>query len=102
MKKQFGRSMIEMLAVLAIVGVLSIGGVWGYRKAMTKHLANSVIDDVNLSGFLVMSELFNRLPDDDVGLDMTGRFDQKSPYTFKAFAETATSFEILEIGRAHV
>ena len=95
MKKQFGRSMIEMLAVLAIVGVLSIGGVWGYRKAITKHLANSVVDDINLSGFLIMSELFNRLPDDDVGMDMTGKFDQKSPYTFKAFAETSSTFEIL-------
>ena len=93
-----GRSMIEMLGVLAIIGVLSIAGVWGYRKAITKYLANSVVDDINLSGFLIMSELFNRLPDDDVGMDMTGRFDQKSPYTFKAFAETATSFEILVQG----
>ena len=95
MKKQFGRSMIEMLAVLAIIGVLSIGDVWGYRKAVTKHLANNVIDDIYLSGFLIMDELFNRLPDDDVGMDMTGKFDQKSPYTFKAFAETASTFEIL-------
>jgi len=98
MKTQFGRSMIEMLGVLAIVGVLVIGGVWGYRKAVTKYLANSVIDDINLSGFLVMDELFSSLPDDDVGLDLTGRFDQKSPYTFKAFAETGTSFEILVSG----
>ena len=98
MKTQFGRSMIEMLGVLAIVGVLVIGGVWGYRKAVTKYLANSVIDDINLSGFLVMDELFSSLPNDDVGLDLTGRFDQKSPYTFKAFAETGTSFEILVSG----
>ena len=98
MKKQIGRSMIEMLAVLAVIGILSIGGVWGYRKAITKHLANSVVDDINLSGFLIISELFNRLPDDDVGMDMTGRFDQKSPYTFKAFAETDSSFEILVQG----
>ena len=34
LKTQFGRSMIEMLGVLAIVGVLSIGGLAGYRKAM--------------------------------------------------------------------
>ena len=30
-----GRSMIEMLGVLAIVGVLSVGGIAGYSKAMT-------------------------------------------------------------------
>lgn len=29
-----GRSMIEMLGVLAIVGVLSVGGIAGYSKAM--------------------------------------------------------------------
>ena len=97
-KKQFGRSMIEMLGVLAIIGVLSIGGLLGYRRAVTKYLTNNIIDDVNLSGFLVMDELFSSLPDDDAGLDLTGRFDQKSPYTFKAFAETATSFEILVAG----
>ena len=31
---EHGRSMIEMLGVLAIVGVLSIGGVAGFNKAM--------------------------------------------------------------------
>lgn len=33
-KSQLGRSMVEMLGVLAIIGVLSIGGVTGYRYAM--------------------------------------------------------------------
>ena len=31
---QSGRSMIEMLGVLAIIGVLSVGGIAGYSKAM--------------------------------------------------------------------
>ena len=31
-----GRSMIEMWGVLAIVGVLSVGGIAGYSKAMKK------------------------------------------------------------------
>ena len=31
-----GRSMIEMLGVLAIIGVLSVGGIAGYSKAMEK------------------------------------------------------------------
>ncbi len=31
---QYGRSMIEMLGVLAIIGVLSVGGIAGYSKAM--------------------------------------------------------------------
>ena len=33
---QFGRSMIEMLGVLAIIAVLSVGGLAGYSKAMEK------------------------------------------------------------------
>ena len=39
MKKsnQFGRSMSEMLGVLAVVGVLSVGGLAGFSKAMYKH-----------------------------------------------------------------
>ena len=39
-QNQFGRSMIEMLGVLAIIGVLSVGGIAGYSKAMEKFKAN--------------------------------------------------------------
>lgn len=35
-----GRSMIEMLGVLAIIGVLSIGAITGYNKAMKKYWSN--------------------------------------------------------------
>ena len=41
---QSGRSMIEMLGVLAIIGVLSVGGIAGYSKAMTKYRINKTID----------------------------------------------------------
>ena len=37
---QCGRSMIEMLGVLAIVGVLSVGSIAGYSKAMFKYKMN--------------------------------------------------------------
>ncbi len=45
-----GRSMIEMLAVLAIVGVLSITALVGFTYAMNKHRANETIYDVMLRG----------------------------------------------------
>lgn len=45
---QQGRSMIEMLGVLAIVGVLSVGGIAGYSKAMNKFKTNKVIDQINM------------------------------------------------------
>ena len=37
---QFGRSMVEMLGVLAIIGVLSVGSIAGYSKAMFKYKMN--------------------------------------------------------------
>ena len=44
---QSGRSMVEMLGVLAIIGVLSVGGIAGYSKAMYKHKINQTIDIVS-------------------------------------------------------
>ncbi len=35
-----GRSMVEMLGVLAIIGVLSVGAIAGYSKAMMKYKLN--------------------------------------------------------------
>ena len=38
---QSGRSMVEMLGVLAIIGVLSVGAISGYSKAMMKYKLNN-------------------------------------------------------------
>ncbi len=43
-----GRSMVEMLGVLAIIGVLSIGGIAGYSKAMNKYKINKTTDQVSM------------------------------------------------------
>ncbi len=43
-----GRSMIEMLGVLAIVGVLSVGGIAGYSKAMEKFKVNKLLDEYTM------------------------------------------------------
>ena len=37
---EIGRSMVEMLGVLAIIGVLSVGAIAGYSKAMMKYKLN--------------------------------------------------------------
>ncbi len=47
--EQSGRSMIEMLGVLAIVGVLSVAGIAGYSKAMAKYKTNKVVDQVTMT-----------------------------------------------------
>ena len=45
---QSGRSMIEMLGVLAIVGVLSAGGIAGYSMAMQSYKTNQLIERMQL------------------------------------------------------
>lgn len=45
---QSGRSMVEMLGVLAIIGVLSIGGISGYSKAMAKYRVNKTLDQISM------------------------------------------------------
>ena len=47
-KNESGRSMVEMLGVLAIVGVLSVGGVYGYGVAMKKHKANELLHQASM------------------------------------------------------
>lgn len=54
-KKQMGSSMIEMLGVLAIIGILSIGGVSMYRRAMDMHRANETVHDMSLLGSAVLT-----------------------------------------------
>ena len=42
-----GRSMVEMLGVLAIIGVLSVGAIAGYSKAMMKYKLNKYSEQMN-------------------------------------------------------
>lgn len=46
--EQSGRSMVEMLGVLAIIGVLSVGGIAGYSKAMAKYKTNQTLDQLSM------------------------------------------------------
>lgn len=43
-----GRSMVEMLGVLAIIGVLSVGGIYGYTVAMRKYKANEIVQTASM------------------------------------------------------
>ena len=44
-----GRSMVEILGVLAVIGVLSIGGIYGYAYAMKKYTANLLVQEAHLA-----------------------------------------------------
>ena len=65
-KNQAGRSMVEMLGVLAIVGVLSAGALKGYSEAMFKYKVNQTIDTFSL----VLQRLIE-LKEKDLGDDFS-------------------------------
>ena len=54
---QSGRSMIEMLGVLAIIGVLSVGGIAGYSKAMEQFRINKAISEYSMLIFGMLEHL---------------------------------------------
>ena len=56
-----GRSMVEMLGVLAIIGVLSVGVISGYSKAMMKYKLNRQTEQIGsiLDYVLINSDKFN-------------------------------------------
>ena len=56
-KLDSGRSMVEMLGTLAIIGVLSVGGIAGYSYSMDKYKANQTINDVMLMGVDMITQL---------------------------------------------
>lgn len=56
MKNESGRSMLEMLGVLAIIGVLSVGAMAGYSKAMMQHKLNKNSEEIS---YLLATALFN-------------------------------------------
>ncbi len=74
---ELGRSMVEMLGTLAIMGVLSIGGISGYTTAMNNHKANEALNDAKRLAMMISSERM---------LGKTGVLDskeyEKGLYTF--------------------
>ena len=58
--RENGRSMVEMLGVLAIIGVLSVGAIAGYSKAMMKYKLNKQTEQVNtlISDIIIYKDAF--------------------------------------------
>lgn len=62
-----GRSMIEMVGVLAIVGVLSAGGLIGYSQAMKKIKINQTLQQMHM----IISNVKSRFADQSKVREMT-------------------------------
>ena len=65
-KLESGRSMVEMLGVLAIIGVLSVGGIAGYSLSMRRHRANGVVDILSKYALVTYSSCQQKLLNGDV------------------------------------
>ena len=65
-KLESGRSMVEMLGVLAIIGVLSVGGISGYTLSMRRHRANGVADTIAKYSLITYSQCQKKLLDGDI------------------------------------
>ena len=55
-ENESGRSMVEMLGVLAIIGVLSVMGIAGYTQAMKSHRANEIVNATAICYMLGMAQ----------------------------------------------
>ena len=76
---QIGRSMIEMLGVLAIIGVLSVGGIAGYSKAMEMWKENRSIQQYSMLLYGMMEHI------DDI---------KKLP-TYQSYVDIANSLNLI-------
>ena len=56
MNNENGRSMVEMLGVLAIIGVLSVAGIASYSMAMKKFKANEILNAASQTIILAESK----------------------------------------------
>lgn len=63
-----GRSMVEMLGVLAIIGVLSIGGIAGYTLAMNRYRANEILNTASIVAIEAIARNNGDVTNDDLGI----------------------------------
>lgn len=76
MNTQSGRSMVEMLGVLAIIGVLSVGVISGYSKAMMKYKLNKQSEGFNM----LLNSAIQLQPDLDRSVKTGRRFNAEFFY----------------------
>ena len=84
-QKQFGRIMMEMLGVLALVGLLTLGFIF-YQKALLADRVNRLMEDARLAGLVVLDGVYTKLKVDEE-TSLKGQFEQQTPYNFSAYLE---------------
>ena len=62
MKHEFGRSMVEMIMVLALIGILTIGAILAYQNGQNQNEANKIhelVSIASINGLTKMKEYDN-------------------------------------------
>lgn len=54
-RNEVGRSMVEMLGVLAIIGILSVTGIYGYTVAMRQYQANEIAQTASMLAIMAQA-----------------------------------------------
>lgn len=55
--KETGRTLVETLSVLAIMGILSVGGLWAYHNAINKNKANTLIHEAQKRAVVIAAQI---------------------------------------------
>ena len=70
--EQSGRSMVEMLGVLAVIGLLSVAGIAGYSIAMRSYRTNEIVNAASMLHILAMAQNAGNGPNTNVGYTDVG------------------------------
>ena len=75
-KNDSGRSIVEMLGVLAIMGVITVMGISGYSQAVGKINRNKIIEDFeNAVINITFTPIFSKNGKEDNNKDIIGNND---------------------------
>ena len=80
-RKDIGRSMVEMLSVLAIIGVITVGTFYGIRYLLARSQAVKILSDVKMFHMLIEE---NNEPFDEWGRLKVNDFRPEANYTYTA------------------
>lgn len=95
-QKDFGRTMTEMLGVIAVMGALTIGGISGYKLAMNKYETNNLLDQLNKFSELCLN-YYSEYPDFDCSGILSEMGLDKGNYQWRFTKGSTTKSFVLTI-----
>ena len=92
-QNESGRSMVEMLGVLAVMGLLTIIGIAGFKMAMNKAKANNLVADMNRLAHIVVMDKFSGYSEEAIE-NAVAEHNQKTEYQAEYEYRTPQVFAI--------